>query len=609
MEKKLWRPDPTDPERSSYQTSLNKYSDLYNFAPVGYFTFNQDGLVLDVNLTGADQLGASRHQLIGRSFYSYLAPEDRGSFQTHLSSLFEEKARQSCTIKIERERGSFDARLESIPVVEAGGLEICRTCLIDVTERRRQGKGLSSESGLYRRGKQLHDRQNADYRRQAEEKLSRKKGGPPKTTSRKEMEALVHELALHQIELEMQNEDLRASQAALEASRESYSELYDFAPVGYFSFNENGVILNANLTGARQLGMERRGLIGMPFMMYVAEENVRPFLTHVNAVFKSKGRHRVQLKIKRAVREGKHQTIVPFHAELESVYFEAGEGERGCRTVLSDIAERKEAEDQIQKISKAAQQKNIALQEVNRARSRFFSFISHELKIPLNSVLGFAQLLSNGSYGALNPKQKKAVTRLTTNAGEMVHLINNILDISRIETGKMPTHRIETDLPELLKKISLSFEPLLKEKELDFKIKISPGTPKRFSTDPEQLRSVITNLLSNAVKFTTKGKIRLIAAPLSGNRGIRLTVSDTGIGIRPEDLARIFEEFEQSGFVRENPIRYTSGSGLGLSIVQKMVSLLGGTVQVESIFGKGSTFTVELFEDSLFEGSPKEEKA
>src|SRR3569832_2457637 len=118
----------------------------------------------------------------------------------------------------------------------------------------------------------------------------------------------------------------------------------------------------------------------------------------------------------------------------------------------------------------------------------------------------------------------------------MAHLINNLLEIARPETEKMPTERIETNIPELLERISGAFEPLLKEKGLRLEIKIELGTPASYRTHPEQIRSIFTNLLSYAVKFTREGSIRVKAAPLSGRRGIRLPVSDTGIGIKPADL-------------------------------------------------------------------------
>lgn len=221
------------------------------------------------------------------------------------------------------------------------------------------------------------------------------------------------------------------------------------------------------------------------------------------------------------------------------------------------------------------------------------------MKTPLNSILGFTQLLIHGSYGPLAPKQKKAMVRLKMSGGEMVHLINNLLDAAKIEMEKSAVQRTSIHILDLLEEVSLFFEPLLIEKKLLFEMQIDPATPKTFDTDQEKVRSIVTNLFSNAVRFTRQGRIRLMAAPLSGRSGIRLTVSDTGIGIEPEHLGKIFEEYEQSGFVRENPVRYASGTGLGLSIVRNMVSLLGGTVYVESAVGKGSTFTVELFDSSV----------
>lgn len=432
-----------------------------------------------------------------------------------------------------------------------------------------------------------------DYRARAEGKLREKGKKPIGGRFPDEAEKLIYQLQLHQVELEMQNQDLCAMREELQASRDRYADLYNSAPAGYFTLDEKGLIVDINRTGAEQLGAKKNQLLGKPFVLFLEERNRAPFFAHLTAVFESRSRQQCELKIKRARRKGAERKERSFYAGLESVYTETADGAR-CRTILNDVTERIEAEKVLREVNEVVHRKNIQLEESTRARNRFFSFISHELKTPLNGIVGFAYMLRNGKYGPLSADQNRVLLRLGVNAEEMVRLINNILDLARIETGKMEVMRLEIDILEMLERIAVPFEPFIEEKGLRFERSFAPGCPRTVPTDPEKIRSIVTNLLSNAVKFTREGVIRLTAEPLAGGGGIRLAVSDTGIGIAGKDFDRIFEEYERSGFVQENPVRYTGGSGLGLSIVKRMVSLLGGAVRVESTLGKGTTFTVEL---------------
>lgn len=232
-----------------------------------------------------------------------------------------------------------------------------------------------------------------------------------------------------------------------------------------------------------------------------------------------------------------------------------------------------------------------------RAQNQLLSYIAHELKTPLNSLLGFIQLLRNGTYGMLTPEQSQAIMRMNVDLLEFVHLVNNILDFSKIDSGKMPVQVVETNPRELLERVSMLFEPFLREKGLQLEQRIDPDCPDIVMTDPLKIKSALINLLSNAIKFTPRGTIQIGLCSLPGQRGIRLSVSDIGIGIAPQELPHLFEG-NQREVVRESPSLYGSGTGLGLAIVKKMVSALGGTVRVESALGVGTTFTLDIPESS-----------
>jgi signal transduction histidine kinase len=232
-----------------------------------------------------------------------------------------------------------------------------------------------------------------------------------------------------------------------------------------------------------------------------------------------------------------------------------------------------------------------------RAQNQLLSYIAHELKTPLNSLLGFIQLLRNGTYGMLTPEQSQAIMRMNVDLLEFVHLVNNILDFSKIDSGKMPVQVVETNPRELLERVSMLFEPFLREKGLQLEQRIDPDCPAIVMTDPLKIKSVLINLLSNAIKFTPRGTIQIGLCSLPGQRGIRLSVSDIGIGIAPQELPHLFEG-NQREVVRESPSLYGSGTGLGLAIVKKMISALGGTIRVESALGVGTTFTLDIPESS-----------
>src|SRR5579884_3900337 len=269
------------------------------------------------------------------------------------------------------------------------------------------------------------------------------------------------------------------------------------------------------------------------------------------------------------------------------------ENARLYEAAQQELLERKRAEEAIQAMNRILEEKNERIEEASRARNLFFSYMSHELKTPVNSILGFTQLLRNGTYGSLTPRQVGAVNRIHNNAGELVHLINNILDLAKLESGRKGKQVMEVNLRELSERVLLSFEPLLQEKGLLLHKEIDPALSEKFLTDPMQVRSILTNLLSNAVKFTEQGEIRLRIKRWS-EKGAILEISDTGVGIESVHLKKIFEEYEQRVIVREVHGKYTGGTGLGLAIVKRMVDALGGKVEVTSTPKQGSTFTIFL---------------
>ncbi len=230
------------------------------------------------------------------------------------------------------------------------------------------------------------------------------------------------------------------------------------------------------------------------------------------------------------------------------------------------------------------------LEKASRLKSEFLASMSHELRTPINALLGFAALMQERIYGELTPQQEMALEKIRSASRHLLDLINDILDLSKIEAGKMQLHVEPVDFHEVARELAETIQPLVEAKCLDYVQDIPEDLP-LLQTDRTKLKQVLLNLLSNAIKFTHEGEITLEAAHLGEPDWVQMTVRDTGIGIEPEKLESIFEEFRQ---VDGSHTREYGGTGLGLSITRKLVDLLGGGITVDSDLNRGSVFTVEI---------------
>ncbi|HMC63613.1 MAG TPA: ATP-binding protein, partial [Gemmataceae bacterium] len=230
---------------------------------------------------------------------------------------------------------------------------------------------------------------------------------------------------------------------------------------------------------------------------------------------------------------------------------------------------------------------NMALYESNRLKSDFLATVSHELRTPLNSVLGFSEVLLSSNQ--LSDKQQRWVQNIQTSGRRLLNLINDILDLAKIEAGKMEVRREEFQIGEVCEGQLNMFRPIAEKKNIDLRGQVDPEIP-TLKQDVAKLQQILSNLLSNAIKFTPEGGTVLLKAEADA-RHVTLTISDTGVGIAPEEQELIFEKFRQGGsaLTREH-----AGTGLGLSIVRELSKLLGGEVTLRSELGRGSTFTVRL---------------
>jgi len=251
-----------------------------------------------------------------------------------------------------------------------------------------------------------------------------------------------------------------------------------------------------------------------------------------------------------------------------------------------------EIEQARQEIEERASQLALA----SRYKSQFLANVSHELRTPLNSLLILARLLAQNSTGNLTAKQVEYANVIYSSGSDLLQLINDILDLSKAEAGRMDVHPEHVTLADLADDLRSVFGPLAAEKSLEFGIEIAPDVPQALFTDRHRLRQVLANLLSNSVKFTKVGRVGLAVRPASQpvpgeEPEIAFAVTDTGIGISPENLSTIFGAFEQGDGTTS---RSYGGTGLGLAICREVASHLGGRISAESQLGAGSTFTLLL---------------
>ena len=240
-------------------------------------------------------------------------------------------------------------------------------------------------------------------------------------------------------------------------------------------------------------------------------------------------------------------------------------------------------------------QVNLRLYEMNNLKNEFLATMSHELRTPLNSILGFSDVLLANPLN-LNDKQRRYVGHIQTSGRTLLNLINDVLDLAKIESGKMEVHPTEFSIADLVERSAGAMLPLAEKKNIDLGWDVDSELPVLLQ-DNGKLQQILSNLLSNAIKFTPEGGRVRIRAELRDQGRFVLTVTDTGIGIPLEDQERIFEKFRQGAAVsghRETLTREYEGTGLGLSITKELAKLLGGEIHLQSEFGKGSLFVVEL---------------
>jgi signal transduction histidine kinase len=303
-------------------------------------------------------------------------------------------------------------------------------------------------------------------------------------------------------------------------------------------------------------------------------------------------------------------TILPVEAVAGKILSENGEL-TAVVTILHDRTEQiekarlfeqlrdasKELEQKVQSATSELAHQNellrrqaLQLEQASSMKSQFLANMSHEFRTPLNAILGYTHMLLAGVNGALAPAQRRNLARVDSNSKHLLLIINEILDITRIEAGRMPVNPSEFKLGALVAEVMSELEPIVTRSHLTVTTSVAEDVPPLFS-DRQKIKQIVLNLLSNALKFTHRGSVTISARHDRETRLVAISVADTGIGIDPKDHARVFEDFQQ---VDTSTTRQYMGTGLGLSICRRLAEMLGGKITLESEIGKGSTFTLHV---------------
>jgi PAS domain S-box-containing protein len=417
----------------------------------------------------------------------------------------------------------------------------------------------------------------AEVRRRAEiqfseqEESQRPETGTERTAD--DTQWLVRELQIHQIELEMQNEQLEQARAEMQEALELYTDLYDFAPSGYFTLDRDGTIRKVNLTGSLLLGVDRSRLVNRRFGLFVAENSRLAFQVFAEKVFASQSRETCEAMFLR-------EDNPPFYARIEARSSDNGQE---YRAVMVNITERKEAEEEIRHLNAGLEQRVIERTtqlEVAVKEIEAFSYsVSHDLRAPIRAMDGYSRMMLEDYGEKVDEEGRRTLKIIRSEAKRMGVLIDDLLAFSRL--SRQPMVSSDVDMMALAKSVFESLAALERDRKLQLVLRPLPVIQGELA----MLRQVWVNLLSNAIKYTKGREVAQIEIGAeNGAKEQTYYVQDNGAGFDMRFVGKLFGVFERLHTDQEFP-----GTGVGLAIVQRVITRHGGRVWAEGKINEGAT--------------------
>lgn len=394
-----------------------------------------------------------------------------------------------------------------------------------------------------------------------------------------ELHVALEELQVAEEELRAQNQNLANAHYLLAQERERYQELFDLAPDGYVVTNTDGKIQKANNAAAEMLNIPKHFLEGKVLVNFIPESERRSFRSLILRLHECERISEWETRLQPRV-----GTIIDVSISTTTVINENGKVQ-GWRWMLRNITERKQTEEKL----RAIEVQNLQLEESAKLKSQFMSIISHELRTPLHAILGFAGLLQRQVQKQSSSNSPMMIERIINNGKQLLSLIEDMLDVSKLESNRLQLQLQQFNFPELIISTINELRPIAQTKNLTLNLNLEVQD-NFVVNDSIRVKQILVNLVSNAIKFTDTGSVDINIKELPQNQ-ISICIQDTGIGIAETDLKYIFQAFRQ---INQTTVRKYNGTGMGLAIVNHLVRLMQGTISVDSKVGEGSTFCIQL---------------
>ena len=602
-----------------------RYQALYDFAPVGYFTLGERGLIQEVNQAGASLLGRERNELLGLSLVRFLSPESSREFEFFRRRVFSEDEREQGVMLLVA--GGRWVHIEGrVHETAADGRKSCLVALFDITDLIASEKKITRASQEWRStfdtipdliaiidtehritrvnramanalkldpkealglkcyrhfhgadsppANCVHNQLLADGREHSLELYEERLGGWFRVTVnplRDEAGCLIGSVHVaHDVTLAKQHEQ------ELLTSEAKYRQLHESMMDAFVKVNLQGQIIESNHVYQQMLGYTPEELACMTYVDLTPPAWHAMEARMVAEQILTKGFSDVYEK--EYIR--KDGALIPVEMRTFLLYDQEGRPE-AMWAVVRDISDRKRVEAEMRQARQTAETANLA-------KSEFLSNMSHEIRTPMNAIIGLGYLALQTD---LTSRQQDYLTKITSAAEGLMILLNDLLDLSKIEAGKLELEETTFEILPLLERLLSLVGAGATAKRVRLLLANDARTPDFLVGDHHRLEQVLLNLLGNAVKFTPAGEVELVVRPLlEDEAGITLefSVRDTGIGLTPEQVGGIFEAFTQAD---GSITRRYGGTGLGLSICRRLVALMGGEIRVESEPSQGSTFT------------------